>query len=117
MSPSEERDRATVSDLIKACENIVAFTRDVEEAVFYSTPLVHNATTWQIAILGEAVKRLSDELRDRYGGVPWQDIAGMRDRLIHAYDDIDFMEVWRTARYDVPALLDQLRQIQTDLAA
>ena len=111
MSPGEERDRATVSDLIRACENIIAFTAGIEEAAFYRDPLVHNATTWQIAILGEAVKRLSVDIRDRHSNVPWQDIAGKRDRLIHAYDDMDFVEVWRTSRHHVPELLDQLKRI------
>ena len=53
----------------------------------------------------EAVKRLSEAYRAEHSGVPWRLVAGMRDRLIHHYDDVDLDEVWRTVRRDVPALI------------
>ena len=116
MSPRESRDAETVADLIEACGQIIAFTGSAEEAAFYRNAGTKFATLYQILVLGEGVKRLSPDIRERYSDVPWQDIAGMRDRLIHTYDDIDLREVWRTSRNDVPALLEQLRRIQADLA-
>jgi uncharacterized protein with HEPN domain len=53
-------------------------------------------------------------VRGRYPQVPWKEIAGMRDTMIHHYDDVELLEVWNTARVDVPRLLEQLRQIQAD---
>ena len=57
-----------------------------------------------MAVLGEAVERLSPEFRERHPDIPWVLIAGMRDNLIHEYDSVDLEEVWSTAGRDVPRL-------------
>ena len=55
-------------------------------------------------MIGEASKRLSLAFRDANPSIPWRQMAGMRDKLIHAYDAVDVEEVWRTATVDVSAL-------------
>ncbi len=74
--------------------------------------LLVSACCYQIAVMGEAVKRLSPTTRSKHPEVQWKDIAGMRDRLIHGYDSVDIDELWKTATEDVPALLEQVRTIQ-----
>ena len=59
---------------------------------------------YQLLVLGEAVKRLSPEFRERHPDIPWVLIADMRDNLIHEYDSVDLEEVWSTAGRDVPRL-------------
>ncbi len=115
MSPDESRDMATIADLIEACRQIIAFTYPIEESAFYQNAETRFATLYQILVLGEGVKRLSSGIRDQHPDVPWQDIAGMRDRLIHAYDDVNLGEVWRTSRSDVPPLLERLQKIAAEL--
>ena|SRR5258708_4023627 len=68
-------------------------------------------------VLGEAVKRLPDELRQRYPAVPWKLVAGMRDRVSHGYDAVDYQTLWDTVQEDLPALLKTVQQILKDLAA
>lgn len=65
----------------------------------------------QIEIMGEATKRLSDEFRNRHPDIPWRQMAGMRDILIHAYDHVDIEEVWRTATDSIPPLIRQIEQL------
>lgn len=72
-----------------------------------------SACCYQIAVIGEAAKRLSSNVRNKHPEVHWKDIAGMRDRLIHGYDSVDIDELWKTATEDVPDLLKQVRAIQT----
>jgi len=62
-------------------------------------------------VLGEAVKRLSPEFRSQHPEIPWRKIAGMRDWVIHAYDNVDIDELWNTATEDVPTLQVQVRQV------
>ncbi len=74
-----------------------------------------SACCYQVAVIGEAVKRLSPAVRDRHPEVPWKDIAGMRDRLINSYDSVDMDELWKTAAEDIPVLMEQVRKIQAEL--
>ncbi|MCC6364350.1 MAG: DUF86 domain-containing protein [Bryobacterales bacterium] len=74
--------------------------------------LTVSACCYQIAVIGEAVKRISSTIRLRYPDIPWRDIAGMRDRLIHGYDSVDKDGLWKTVTEDVPILLRQVKRIQ-----
>jgi uncharacterized protein with HEPN domain len=64
-----------------------------------------------IEIIGEAASQISRELRDRSPGLPWTDVIGMRNRLVHAYFDIDPDIVWDTATQDLPPLVAELTKL------
>ncbi|MCE5254260.1 MAG: DUF86 domain-containing protein [Actinomycetia bacterium] len=70
--------------------------------------LVQWAVFSQIVILGEAAGRVDRLFQDEHSGVPWASIIGMRHRLVHGYDSVDWDHVWRTLRDDLPPLLEQL---------
>ena len=108
----ETRDAGIVLDLIHAAEKILTFTAHQDKAVFIANAQSVSAVSFEIAVLGEAVKHLSAELQRAHSEIPWRRIASMRDRLIHGYNDIDIDELWNTAVRDVPTLLAQLRRIQ-----
>jgi uncharacterized protein with HEPN domain len=55
---------------------------------------------------------LSEEFRSQHASIPWGLMAGMRDHLIHAYDLVDWDEVWKTASSDIPDLLDKINRLQ-----
>ena len=104
MPPGESRDATTLADLIRACSRVVEFTTGIDKIKFDGDTQLISAVSFQIAVLGEAAKRVSGELQSRHPEIPWRKIAGMRDRLIHGYHDIDIEELWNTAIRDVPAL-------------
>jgi uncharacterized protein with HEPN domain len=99
------RDSATVLDIARAARLVIEFVRDMDREAFLGDLKTQSAVMHQLLILGEAVKRLSDEFRAGHPEVPWPLIAGMRDKLIHDYSEVDLDEVWRTAQRDVPDLL------------
>jgi uncharacterized protein with HEPN domain len=70
----------------------------------------------QLEIVGEAVKRLPMKLRDRRPEVPWKEIAGMRDRLSHGYDEVDHRVLWNAASRDVPVLLACVQSMLAEMA-
>ncbi len=65
----------------------------------------------ELEIIGEAAGKVSAEIRTQYGAIPWQDISGMRNRLIHAYFDVDSDVVWSTVTKDLPILQADLEKI------
>lgn len=64
-----------------------------------------------LEIIGEAVKQIPDDLRQKYGHLDWRAMAGMRDRLIHAYFGVDYDIVWDVVIDKVPALYEEIKQI------
>jgi uncharacterized protein with HEPN domain len=68
-----------------------------------------------IEIAGEGVKRLPEDLRDRYPSVPWKEIAGTRDHLSHGYDDVDYQVLWNAVTGDMPTLLATIEKMLADL--
>ena len=69
----------------------------------------------QLEIIGEAVKRLSSDFRDKHSRIPWKDIAGMRDELIHDYFGVDIEAVWVTVEQDIPELQADVRNLLRDM--
>ena len=75
---------------------------------FRADELTNNAVLLQLTVLGEATKRLSDSFREAHPGIPWSQMAGLRDRLVHGYDRWDLERVWDIVSIDIPKLIDDL---------
>jgi uncharacterized protein with HEPN domain len=105
------RDDATVLDLLKAARLAVEFVGGLDRDGFLGDLKTQSAVVHQLLILGEGVKRLSDGFRSSHPEIPWRMIAGMRDKLIHAYDEVDLDEVWKTVTADVPPLIARLEPL------
>ena len=111
MQRTSDRDAALLLDIAAACSKVIEFTGPLDRFSFERNAQVVSASLYQIAVLGEAVKRLSPEFRAAHPQVPWRKIAGMRDWVIHAYDNVDMEELWNTVSEDVPQLAAKIREI------
>ena len=104
-------DASTVLDIVLACRRVVRFVVGLDERSFLDDERTQWAVVSQLTLIGEASKRLSDEFREQQPSIPWPQIMGMRNRLVHHYDKIDWPLVWRTTQRDVPQLLVELEPL------
>ncbi len=96
---------------IKECiENIETYTQD-GKAIFLQNRMMQDAVIRNLEIIGEATKRLSPEIRERYPDVPWRKMTGLRDVLIHDYLRVDLEEVWGIVEFNLPEVKAQIDEI------
>ena len=101
--------------ILDAIDRIETYLESVDESRFLKSPEKQDAVIRQLQVLGEAANRLSGETRSTRPEVPWRNIAGMRDKLVHDYFGVDLQAVWVTAKTDVPALRDPVMQMLGEL--
>ncbi len=81
---------------------------------FIENRMLQDAVIREIEIIGEATRNLSAAFRSKYPDIPWRQIAGMRDKLIHGYFGVDLDAVWDTATKDIPELKEKLKRIMKE---
>lgn len=101
-------DKVYLQHIRDAIGRIKRYLANTDESSFKQDTMVQDAVIRQIEIIGEAVKRLSPAFRSSRKHIPWQDIARMRDKLIHDYFGVDVEKVWDTAQNDIPPLKDEI---------
>ncbi len=108
---SKRGDKEWLEDILIACENILAYKEGYDFDMFLQDRKTQDAILRNIEIIGEAVKKLSDNLKSRYENVEWNEIAKTRDKLIHAYFGVDLDIVWDIINQDIPVLRTQIKDI------
>ncbi|MBE0433264.1 DUF86 domain-containing protein [candidate division WOR-3 bacterium] len=97
-------DSLYLRHIIDAIGRIEEYTSGMNYEDFVASNLVQDGVIRQIEIIGEAVKRLSDRTRSMHQEIPWKDVIGMRNKLIHDYFGVDIDAVWDTVEKDIPIL-------------
>ena len=94
-----------------AIAKIEEYLKGVRQEEFYKNSLLQDGVVRQVAVIGEAAKRLSESFRKAHADIPWSGIIGMRNKLIHDYLGVDYESVWKTAKEDIPLLKSKVNAL------
>ncbi|MEO8410835.1 MAG: DUF86 domain-containing protein [Propionivibrio sp.] len=104
-------DQVRLKHMIEAPEDVQRFVVGRQRSELATDRMLLFALVRAVEIIGEAASRVSEETRGVHANVPWKAIIGMRNRLVHAYFDIDTGILWVAAKVEIPALLVQLQSL------
>jgi len=103
-------DRVYLLNIIECIEWIQSYTSSGEEE-FMKSRLIQDAVNRNLEIIGEATKRISGELKDQNKDIPWRQMAGLRDVLIHDYMGVSNKIVWNVVKNELPQLLVKIKKL------
>jgi uncharacterized protein with HEPN domain len=103
-----------IDDILDAILKIQTFLSGFDFETFSKDDKTQFAVIRALEIIGEASKKIPDKIKTSYSDIPWREIAGMRDKLIHDYFGVDIDVVWKTAVEDIPSIFNSLNQIKQD---
>lgn len=104
-----------LQDILDAVAAIEQFTADINFEAFSQNLEKMFAVSRALEIIGEAVKRIPDSVRSQYPDIPWRDIPGMRDKLIHDYFNTDVEIIWKAVQENTPQLKVMISRVLEDL--
>lgn len=105
------REQLYLTDIVDAADAIKRFIDGVDEDAFNRSDLLQSAVLQKLAVIGEAVSRLPEDLRHRYPSIPWRRIVAFRNIAVHAYFSVDWSIVWVAATQDTPDLRREVASI------
>ena len=109
--------RDYLNDILESVDDIHEFTRGMTYAEFAADKKTVKAVIRCLEVIGEAAKKIPAEIRASYSSLPWAEISGMRDKLIHEYFGVDIEIIWETVNSDLGSLKTVIPEILKNLAA
>ena len=97
--------------MIEACEKAISYTRGIDMNAFLKDEIRYEATLWNICLIGEAARRVPEEIQESNPNIEWAEIIGMRNQLTHVYFRTNAQIVWDTIQSDIPQLLSDLKSL------
>ena len=107
--------RLYLKDILEAMVAAQSFVEGMGFDAFVADDKTASAVVRKLEIIGEATKNVPDPIRQKYPHVPWRDMAGMRDRIIHAYFDVNYSIVWNILKNRIPTLQPIIAQILEEI--
>jgi len=103
-----------LQDILESIQQIEEYLDGINENEFYQNSEKQDAVLRRLEIIGEAVKHISDDIRNEYDQIPWRKIAGMRDIIIHEYFGVTLSMIWVVTQRDLPDLKSKIKDIIND---
>lgn len=100
-----------IGHILESIQLIEEYSKNVTQAKFHKNPALQDAIIRRLEIIGEAVKNLPTSYKTKYPDIPWQQIAGMRDILIHKYFAVDLLLTWKVVKQELPSIKKKLSAI------
>lgn len=104
-----------LDDILESVEKIRRFTQGMSYDEFIDDPKTVDAVLRNFEVIGEATKNVPDDIRKEHADVPWSEMAGMRDKLIHGYATVELQIIWETVQKEIPALRTQIESVRDEL--
>ncbi len=98
-------------DIVESIRYIKKYTSNLNEEGFYQSEQIQDAVLRRLEIIGEATKNISDDFKDRFPQLPWKEMAGIRDVIIHDYFGINLRRIWLTVKQDLPTLETLIEEV------
>lgn len=105
---SKHEDSVYFRHILDAANKVILLTKRGGRDLYDKDFAIADAIVRELLVVGEASRNLSPLSKDQYSAIPWKDVIGMRDWLVHGYSEIDWDRVWNTAVNDVPNLITSL---------
>ncbi|PIN91242.1 hypothetical protein COU57_01430 [Candidatus Pacearchaeota archaeon CG10_big_fil_rev_8_21_14_0_10_32_14] len=108
-------DSVFLKHILENIDDISEFTKNITKKDFLSNKEKQNAVVRSLEVIGEAAKNISETMKEKYPKVPWKEIIGTRDKIIHHYFGVDLDIVWDIIKINLPDLNKNIKKIITEL--
>jgi uncharacterized protein with HEPN domain len=105
-----QRDLQFLLDMLQSAELVMIYINQCEKEIFIQNIQLQDSVIRRLLIIAEAAKRVSETTRQTLPNISWQEINGMRNRLVHEYDDINLNIVWDVIQAEIPHLIEVLKE-------
>lgn len=107
----KSKDRIIIQKIINYITDVEEFIKNMDSKDFYNDRKTITACAFTVSQIGKIVKELTDETVNKYTNIPWSSIRGMRNRIVHDYENIDLSVLWGTMKESLPDLKNKLQDI------
>ena len=107
----KSKDRIIIQKIIGYIDDVEQYIKGLEAKDFLDDKKTITACAFTVSQIGEIVKEIENETMEKYPNIPWNSIKGMRNRIVHDYENVDLSVLWATIKESLPELKEKLKEI------